>query len=95
MTGASYAAYEEAYRTAIGKGILGTETLRADQPATIRDANTTGPLTTNREVRDLNYRAQGYRQVQCSCGMAINVPPGYEATSIRCVRCRTPIPVAS
>jgi heat shock protein HtpX len=94
MTGASFAAYEEAYRTATGKGILGAETLRTAEPAPLRAAGPTGPVTPSRDIRDLNYRTHGYRQLRCSCGMEINVPPGYEATTIRCVRCRTPIPVS-
>jgi len=93
MTGASFAAYDAAYRQATGRGIIGTESLRADAPATIRPAAETGPITTRREVRDTAYRAHDYVAVHCACGAETNVPAGHTADGITCFRCGTALPI--
>ena len=93
MTGASFAAYDAAYRQATGRGIIGAESLRSDAPATIRTAADSSPITTRREVRDIAYRAHDYVAVHCACGAETNVPAGHTDDGIQCLRCGNALPI--
>jgi len=93
MTGASFAAYEEACRKATGRSVVDAESLKSAAPVTIRGASDAGPIESRREVRDMTYRTHGYVPVTCNCGAEINVPPGYERNSIRCIRCSATLPL--
>jgi heat shock protein HtpX len=97
MTGAALADYEAAYRQAKGTGLIGTQTLSADQPQPVRAASADEPIKTRQQARDLSYRAHGYLTVHCNCGLDISIPEGYEQDTIRCIRCGRvlPIPAAS
>ncbi|MEI6085848.1 MAG: hypothetical protein WCS70_16310, partial [Verrucomicrobiota bacterium] len=91
MTGASFAAYEEAYRSATGRSVIDAQSLQTDTPATIRGASDASPIESRRNVRDMTYRVHGYVPVTCNCGAVITVPPGYQRASIRCIRCGSSI----
>ncbi|MCG3146605.1 MAG: Protease HtpX [Verrucomicrobiae bacterium] len=87
MAGASFAAYEESCRRALGRGVIAPGTLAGDTPATIRQADQAGPIESRREIADLTYRSHGYLPVTCTCGAHINVPPGFDRDKIHCLRC--------
>lgn len=97
MAGASFAAYEAAFRQANHAGLMSQSTLQSDAPVSIRAASAGGPIESRQEVREMTYRANGYLPVQCNCGMEIKVPEGYERDSIRCIRCgnNLPLPAAA
>ena len=93
MTGASLAAYDAAYRQALGGNLIGPEALQTDTPAPIRAAAPAEPIATRREVRDTALRTHGYVAVNCGCGAEINVPAGHTDAAINCIRCGQTLPI--
>lgn len=83
MTGASLAAYDQAFRSTTGRSVLKAD----DTPVAIRAASATGPIESRRDVREIASRAEGYIAIPCRCGACINIPPGYARDTIRCLRC--------
>jgi heat shock protein HtpX len=93
MAGASLADYEQAYRRNTGTGLLTAGNLRGDTPQAIRPGSAAGPVETRQTVHDLKYRHHGYVPLTCSCGLELAIPPGYERSTIRCVRCSSELPI--
>jgi len=48
-----------------------------------------------REVDDYFYRQENYRQVQCSCGAKLKIPPGFTTNRVKCPHCDTSYELAS
>jgi heat shock protein HtpX len=93
MAGASLADYEEAYRRAMGGGLIGRGSLGSAPQQSIRAPSNEGPIETRHDAQNIIHRAHGYLPVQCSCGLKFSVPEGYEEDHIRCVRCGNLLPV--
>jgi heat shock protein HtpX len=93
MAGASFAAYDAAYRKARGGSIIGAQSLQEDRPESIRPASNAGPIEERHGIRAMSARAHGYLTLHCNCGMAISVPEGYERDEIRCIRCGSVLPI--
>jgi heat shock protein HtpX len=93
MSGASFAAYEAAFRKAQGASIIGADSLRHAQPVSIRDASNQGPIESHADIKYISRRAMGYLRLRCNCGLEISIPEGYEQNSIRCIRCGSELPI--
>jgi heat shock protein HtpX len=93
MSGASFAAYEAAFRKAQGSSIIGAQTLRHQQPVPIREASAQGPIESHADIKSISNRALGYLRLRCNCGLEISIPEGYEQNSIRCIRCGSELPI--
>jgi heat shock protein HtpX len=95
MGGASYAAYNEAYRAAKGVGIVPASATPAGGAVGLRAASAdTGPVEDvpqkverARETSDLMYRLRSYRTIDCDCGTRLRVPPEYRSQTVRCPHC--------
>jgi heat shock protein HtpX len=93
--GAGYGAYEAAFRSVEGQGVLGARTLAGDTAVPVRAASAepAAPVaavveratSTNAAVD----RMAGYVPIACACGVAIKVPPGFADDTIACPRCAT------
>jgi heat shock protein HtpX len=96
MGGASYAAYNEAYKAAkggasivpasalVGGGAVG---LRAPSEESGPLEDTPRKVERARETSDLMYRLGHYRTIDCGCGTRLRVPPEYRAQTVRCPHC--------
>lgn len=83
----SLASYQAAYQQVRREPLIAAE-LRGVEPLPAR-AGEAGPLDEQkqwREARDLLHRVDGYRFVECGCGMRIKVPPGFKGP-VSCPRC--------
>jgi len=84
----SLAGYEEAYRKVRHEPLVAAE-LRGISPVAVREP-AAAPTGAGREqwraARDLLHRVDGYRTLECSCGMRIKVPPGFRG-EVKCPRC--------
>jgi len=95
MSGASFAAYEAAFRKAQGSSIIGADSLRHAQPVSIRDASDQGPIESHTGIKSISNRAMGYLRLRCHCGLEVSIPEGYDQNSIRCIRCGSELPIPS
>ncbi|MCX8036806.1 MAG: M48 family metallopeptidase [Candidatus Sumerlaeia bacterium] len=88
---ASFAQYEEAYRTVSGKsGLIGASALADSGETPVREAAAeTEPVAAarKREAMDVLYRKSGYRIAQCTCGTRMKVPPTHPDPAIPCPTC--------
>ena len=95
MTGASFTAYESAYRKAKGGSLIGSRSLQSAPTEPIRAPSNEGPIQSRQDAHDVARRASGYMRLKCNCGLEISVPEGYEQDSIRCIRCGSILPIPS
>lgn len=87
MGSASLAAYEEAFRKTKHGALFTDTSLKAAPSESIRAASNEGPILSSHDAHQISYTANKYRTVQCDCGLQMRVPPGYEQSQVRCVRC--------
>jgi heat shock protein HtpX len=90
---AGFAAYEAAYRQAIGakRGCIGAHTLEDADAIAARsptpEAKKQDAVARAREVSDLVDRMAEYLFLACSCGVRIKIPPDFKRDKINCPRC--------
>jgi heat shock protein HtpX len=95
--GASFMAYDQAYRqvkgtkssvisqqTASAAGLVDVRTANVDQTAVETSAEKTERA---REVSDLMFKMNDYSVIDCDCGSRLKVPPSLHGTMVRCPRC--------
>ncbi len=94
---ASIAAYEQAYQSIHkGKGVIGSSNMADSVDTASRPASALAgppPIRAMREARDAAHRAQGFKPIDCSCGVRLKVPPDWTESQARCPRCGTHHPV--
>lgn len=97
MAGAGLAAYEEAYRATLHKGLLGTRSLAEAERVELRPPSDEGPLESRQDTAATTQRLHGFIPVKCECGMEMRVPPLFEDDEMVCIRCgrKNPLPSAS
>ena len=96
MAGAGLAAYEKAYSSVQGQGLLGSATLSQAAEVQARPPSAEAekePLRKARQAVDLLHRANGFIFVPCACGLSIKLPPSYAGDTVRCPRCGAEDPV--
>ncbi len=95
MSGASYAEYDKAYRTAKGgAGVVPASGLAA-ATVSLRGASTEngpvedlpGRIERTRETSDALWQMNDYRTIDCDCGTRLRVPPNYRSLTVRCPHC--------
>lgn len=96
MGGASYRDYQAAYRTVHkGHGVIpsgsvgesGAMALRGPEPEP--GSQVGAPVMGAREVSDAMWKSSGYRTIECECGGTLRIPPGMNASEVKCPRCNT------
>ncbi len=94
MSGADFKSYQESYHQTTGKkGVIPDSALKDDGGVGLRQGSARVPVTEAsnrtlaRQVDDFFYRKQGYRQIPCSCGTVLKIPPDFKATQAACPRC--------
>ena len=95
MSGASYAEYDKAYRTAKGGGGVVPASGLAASAVGLRAASAeTGPvedlpgrIERTRETSDALWQINNYRTIDCDCGTRLRVPPNYRSLTVRCPHC--------
>ncbi|MBM3861250.1 MAG: M48 family metallopeptidase [Verrucomicrobia bacterium] len=93
MGGASFGAYEAAFRKTHGGALIGQQSLRDCGRVYIRAASTEGPVESHADIKFISHRAMGYLRLRCNCGLEISVPEGYDQNTIRCIRCGSVLPI--
>lgn len=93
MGNASLAAYEEAFRKACGRSVIGVQSLRDSRAVPIRAPSSPSPVTSPSELKFISNRAMGYLRLRCGCGLEISVPEGYDQNALRCIRCGNLLPI--
>ena len=96
MGGASYKDYQTAYKEAHrGQGVLPSGSVEAVGTASLRSSTDSSgggsdaPVMGAREVSQAMWKSSGYRTIACECGGTLRIPPGVDASSVRCPRCNT------
>lgn len=92
MSGAGFAAYEEAHKKVEGQSCLGTRTLAEADEATLRKA-TAKPeakkdaISRASEAIEIIDRLANYLVIGCACGMKIKLPAASKRKEVNCPRC--------
>jgi len=103
--GAGFVNYEEAFQRVTGQtSLLPASALTSDHAVPLREAAPPEPEEAApharkqrvRETTDALWKTQGYRFVDCSCGVRLKVPPELADRPVRCPACGTvhPLPAA-
>ena len=96
MSGASYAAYDQAYRAAKGgAGVVPASGLAAGPAMGLRAASAeAGPvedlpdrIERTRETSNMLWQMNNYKVIDCDCGTRLRISPAYRALSVRCPHC--------
>jgi heat shock protein HtpX len=95
MSGASYGAYDQAYRSAKGgAGIVPASAVAAPSVGLRAASAEAGPveglpdrIARTRETSDLLWQMNNYRTIDCDCGTRLRVSPGHRAATVRCPHC--------
>jgi heat shock protein HtpX len=113
MGGASFAAYDEAFRQTKRRraGVIPSSALQDKDEVEVRKPTVAerldglmGPLIVAtagaaakegaqeakrraREVDDFLYRKEKYRELDCTCGTTLKIPPGFLDTRVTCPHC--------
>ncbi|MFH1775060.1 MAG: M48 family metallopeptidase [Chloroflexota bacterium] len=96
MGGASLADYDRSYHEAHQKGgsIIGAASLASAGSAELRRAKpeTKGAekadkLQRTRQTQDLMWRLNGYKTIECPCGVKLKVPLHYQGKQAQCPHC--------
>ncbi len=95
MGGASYAAYDQAYRSSKGGVGIVPASAVATPAVGLRAASAeSGPVESlpdridrTRETSDMLWKMNNYRTIDCDCGTRLRVSPGHRAPTVRCPHC--------
>lgn len=94
MSGAGFAAYEEAFRQQHSKKdhCIGAHTLSADSQTTIREPTPEprekeNPVDRARAVGEILDKILPLAIIGCPCGVKLKVPPDFSAKQVPCPRC--------
>ncbi len=95
MSGASFADYDTAYRSAKGgTGVMPASGLAAPavglreaSPETSPVEDLPGRIERTRETSDALWQLNNYRTIDCDCGTRLRVPPNYRSLTVRCPHC--------
>jgi len=92
MGGASYRDYQAAFKEAHrGQGVLPSSAVQQVETLSLRGpeeaAASAAPVMGAREVSDAMWKSSGYRTIKCECGGTLRIPPGMDASQVRCPRC--------
>ncbi len=95
MSGASYAAYDQAYRSAKGgAGIVPASAvaapalgLRAASAEAEPVEDLPDSIARTRETSDMLWQMNKYRTIDCDCGTRLRVSPGHRSPTVRCPHC--------
>jgi heat shock protein HtpX len=92
----SMAAYEEAYKQQHGGGGIfkpGETAAFASGDVTAREPTADdamdNPATAMRDAKKTLQNAVGFDVINCTCGLSIKLPPGFNAPTVKCPRCGT------
>ena len=96
MSGASYAAYDQAYRaTKGGAGVIPSSGLAAAPAVALRAASAeTGPvedlpdrIERTRDTSNMLWQMNDYKVIDCDCGTRLRISPAYRSLTVRCPHC--------
>jgi heat shock protein HtpX len=93
MAGASFNAYDQAYRQVHGgKGVIPAASLTAETVPvkTIKlegEAAELNEIQRAREASDVMWRLSNYNTITCDCGARLRVPPTFKGSTIKCPHC--------
>lgn len=92
---ASYASYDKAFKSVSGRAVgvvpfsaahdVGSVQTRAASPA--GPAASASRATRRRETTNALWSAQGYRFIDCPCGVKLKVPPRFPKDVVTCPNC--------
>lgn len=97
MGGASLADYDSAFKQVRGEkggviphGALGlTAAIPFRNASASQEPDTDTEVKRAREVSNVLWKANDYRTVDCPCGARLRIPPGMDASQVKCPRCDT------
>ncbi len=103
LSGGSYVNYQETYRKVKGtksglmpgSALADTDTIpfrERGEPAGPNDEMAAADLRSpefRHKAGDIIMAANGFRFLECSCGMKFKIPPGFSNQQLRCSRCGT------
>jgi heat shock protein HtpX len=104
LSGASYVDYQNTFREVTGKGsaLLPGSALTDQEAIPVRKGGGSAPMaapvlamTETKSAQfahasgDIIRAANGFRFIDCSCGMKFKIPPGFNKASVRCPKCST------
>ena len=96
MGGATYAAYDQAYRAAKGgAGVVPASALTGAPAVGLRAASAeTGPVEDlpdrverTRETSNMLWQMNNYKIIDCDCGTRLRISPDYRSQTVRCPHC--------
>jgi heat shock protein HtpX len=95
MGGASYGAYDQAYRAATGgAGIVPASAIAAPALGLRAASAEAGPvedlpdrIARTRETSGMLWQLNNYQTIDCDCGTRLRVSPGYRSPTVRCPHC--------
>lgn len=93
--GVGFAKYEEAYRKATGKGVIGSRTLSETGDVAAREPSKddrSKPAERQRQATNAILWASGYKQIECPCGAKLKIPPKLAGRFSKCPRCKANLP---
>ena len=89
--GSSFAAYDQAFRSAHGDhGVIGSATLRGVSEFGVRKPSDEPAASASQQMRSAKNILHNLNQlstIACSCGLKIKLPPGFDHPSLACPRC--------
>jgi heat shock protein HtpX len=95
MGGASFAAYEEAYRKSHGnKSVIPHTALALDKAVPLATpSGSTEPVEAAaavdraRDTTQMLWQVNNYKTVNCQCGTRLRIPPGFNKPNVQCPHC--------
>lgn len=95
MGGAGLKDYNQAFKQATGKDVVGAVTLRSSEELKLRGiapTETQAKVDVKQQTRaatDILHKLNHFFFIPCSCGVKIKVPPTFAKDSLSCPRCGT------
>jgi heat shock protein HtpX len=93
MGGAGLNDYNNAYRAALGKDVIGSTSLRSAEELKLRGIVPTATATKvdlkkqTRAATDILHKLNKFLFIPCACGVRIKVPPTFAKEALSCPRC--------
>lgn len=87
-----YAGYDAAFKQVNGRagGVMPSSAVQGTQPQPARAASAAAldsPVERKRSTANALWSAQGYRFIQCPCGVKLKVPPRFPKNVVTCPNC--------